>query len=150
VRQRCCSDPGRKYIRRPRRPKTSRPASNEFLKLTYGYNVRSRLTDIAGQKLTERLYYNIPFKSGTPRYNGNISTAMWNLWDYYLGFNYTYDNLSRLTAGQSLLRWENDSPETYYGAYDTWYRYDRNGNMTSLSRFEDLSLEEVNITHSGN
>ncbi|GAB6013140.1 DUF6443 domain-containing protein, partial [Viscerimonas tarda] len=113
------------------RLKTTAPKNNTTMKLTYTYNTRSWLTNISGTRLSENIYYNQPAFGGTPRYNGNISTV---LFDNYLGYNYTYDNMNRLTQAQSIMTGDWG---TSYGAYDTQYTYDKNGNMTSLFRLSD-------------
>ncbi|GAB6013483.1 hypothetical protein MK137Hg34_000304500, partial [Viscerimonas tarda] len=113
------------------RLKTTAPKNNTTMKLTYTYNTRSWLTNISGTRLSENIYYNQSAFGGTPRYNGNISTV---LFDNYLGYNYTYDNLNRLTQAQSIMTGDWG---TSYGAYDTQYTYDKNGNMTSLFRLSD-------------
>ncbi|MBP1618714.1 MAG: hypothetical protein H6Q14_2541 [Bacteroidetes bacterium] len=127
---------------------TSMPTDREAMKMTYSYNVRSWLASIttSGSVFSENLYYNIPFEGGTACYNGNISTSVR---DNYLGYNYTYDNLSRLAVARNFLAYDNYDA-VYYDTYNTSYSYDGNGNITALSRYDDLSLEKLEISHNGN
>jgi RHS repeat-associated protein len=137
------------------RLKTATPNNRQDLKLTYSYNVRSWLTEIAGQKFHEKLYYNTSYNGNTPRWNGNIASvensdglsASWSL-----GYNYSYDNLSRLTSAHSYFL--NSDGSTWFGGenggYETAYSYDKQGNITSLSRLEDLLIEDISITYNGN
>jgi RHS repeat-associated protein len=129
---------------------TSMPTNREAMKMTYRYNVRSWLASIttSSSVFSENLYYNIPFESGTACYNGNISTSVR---ENYLGYNYTYDNLSRLTAARNFLAYDNYDA-IYFDTYNTSYSYDRNGNITALTRYGGLSLEleKLEISHNGN
>jgi RHS repeat-associated protein len=127
---------------------TSMPTNREAMKMTYRYNVRSWLASITTSSFvfSENLYYNIPFEGGTACYNGNISTSVR---ENYLGYNYTYDNLSRLTVARNFLAYDNYDA-IYYDTYNTSYSYDRNGNIKALSCYDDLSLEKLEISHNGN
>lgn len=115
------------------------------LKLTYTYNTRGWIKDITGTNFTEKLYYNSPFaQGGTACWNGNISTAITN---GYLGFNYKYDNLNRLTVADNFFDWGN---EVFFGAYSSSYGYDKNSNIEQLFRIEDLSAEVLTFSLNGN
>jgi RHS repeat-associated protein len=132
------------------RLKTAMPNDQQSLKLTYSYNVRNWLTEIAGQAFGEKLYYNTAFaQGGTARWNGNISTAIQYDGDYGIGFNYRYDNLNRLTNAVSFYG-NNNFNYISFGAYDSHYSFDKNGNMTKLWRIEDLALEDVSSQYNGN
>ena len=130
------------------RLKTFMPNNLQNLKLTYNYNVRSWPTEISGQEFSEKLYYNEPFRSGYPQYyNGNIATITR---DNYLGSNYTYDNLSRLTAARGFSSYSNWQYITYGEPYTALYSYDKNGNVTKTHQVENGDLDERRITHNGN
>jgi len=78
---------------------------------------------------SQTLYYNDSYGSNTPRYNGNISAMSWTTsGDKTRGYNFAYDNLSRLTAAGYM---EGGVANTSYG---TSYAYDKHGNMTNLVR----------------
>ena len=115
------------------------------LEMIYTYNIRSWITEMQSPVFSQKLYYNTAFNGGKPNYNGNISSAIWG---EYLGYNYFYDNLSRLTKSDNFLI--NDDGGISWGAYDTRYSYDKNGNMASLYRIEDLNVEDLKITNNGN
>ncbi len=140
------------------RLKTAMPNNRQDLKLTYDYNIRSWLTKISGQKFLEKLYYNTPFQEGTARWNGNISsmeTSGGTSAEWGMGYNYFYDNLSRLTDTQSFFTDSGGGVsfgDDYFcsGGYGTHYNYDKNGNMNYLFRLEDLNLENISIGYNGN
>lgn len=88
--------------------------------LGYRYNVRGWMSQLDCSKFHELLEYN---------YNGNISSLAWlttsSCPDGY--YNFTYDNLSRLTCAQ----WNNPDSDYDYGVD---YSYDRMGNILTLQR----------------
>jgi len=62
----------------------------------------------------------------TPQYNGNISSVRWgSTYPDFQFYNYEYDDLNRLTKGESPQLSENG------------ITYDKNGNITSMSRDGD-------------
>jgi RHS repeat-associated protein len=131
------------------RLKTTKANNKDALKLTYNYNVRSWITEIKRNNYAfEKLYYNQPFShGGTARWNGNISTVVY---DDYLGFNYTYDNMNRLTDAINFYA-SNNFSNIWFGGYDSHYSYDKNGNMASIWRIEDLALEDIGfMNYNGN
>ncbi|MBP7105557.1 MAG: RHS repeat-associated core domain-containing protein, partial [Fermentimonas sp.] len=69
------------------------------------------------------LYYNDTYAGNTPRYNGNISAMSWSVSgeNKTRGYNFTYDNLSRLTGAGYL---ENGNANLV-----TEFLYDKNGNL---------------------
>jgi RHS repeat-associated protein len=131
------------------RLKTTQAAGKASLKQTYGYNIRSWLKSLSGQLFSERLYYNEVFGEGTGYYNGNIAT-MTQGWDSpYIGYNYFYDLFSRLTRARSFFIQNGNN--SYIEAYDTYYGYDKNGNITYLNRMEDWGyIDELEMFYDGN
>jgi hypothetical protein len=121
------------------------------LATTYTYNVRSWLKSSASPLFNQTLYYNNSYGSNTPRYNGNISAMSWTTsGDKTRGYNFAYDNLSRLTAAGYL---EGGVANTSYG---TSYAYDKHGNMTNLVRKGRMgtstfgTIDNLSMSYAGN
>jgi len=115
------------------RLKTKTPHGLSTNRLTYSYNLRGWLTGISGTRLTQTLYYNSG--SGTPSYNGNISSLTWKAGSETTlrGYKFAYDGLDRLTSatygeGSSIGTNANRFTEKVTG-------YDRNGNILGLQRY---------------
>jgi len=110
---------------------------------TYTYNIRGWLKKIDGTMFSEQLFYEKDSSGINGYFNGNIKqasyknltgnvhTAGWknypSLWSTTTRtFNYTYDNLNRLTS--SILKSNsNNFSETIY--------YDKNGNIKNIIRY---------------
>jgi len=110
-------------------------------KVDYTYNVRGWLTGINdpglstsgsdGDKFGMKIGYNRqPNGTTAGLYNGNISGIKWGTPNYQnLQYLFTYDGVNR------------DTSATFSGsgftslAYKTSYRYNKNGNFTSASRY---------------
>lgn len=125
---------------------TDRRNGHANLKTDYGYNVRSWTKSITNPLFSQTLYYNDKRGNGTqntPVYNGNISGMDWTGGK---GYNFTYDNLSRLTKTSYL---ENNvgSPK-----FSTSYSYDKHGNMLTLSRYgnQSVAIDNLTFTYQGN
>ncbi|MBP1615523.1 MAG: hypothetical protein H6Q13_2971, partial [Bacteroidetes bacterium] len=111
------------------RLKTRKKNNQANLNTTYAYNVRSWMKSSSSPLFSQTLYYNDSYGSNTPRYNGNISAMSWTTsGDKTRGYNFAYDNLSRLTAAGYL------EGEVANASYSTSYAYDKHGNMTNLIR----------------
>ena len=100
-------------------------------KLEYMYNLRGWLTGITGNKLSQALLYETSL--GTPAYNGNISSMVWQAGDETAirGYNFSYDGLDRLTTAayhENLIEINDHFTEKVTG-------YDKNGNILSLQRY---------------
>ncbi|MBP1615020.1 MAG: hypothetical protein H6Q13_2468 [Bacteroidetes bacterium] len=109
------------------RLKTNKKNNQANLNTTYAYNVRSWMKSSSSPLFSQTLYYNDSYGSNTPRYNGNISAMSWTTsGDKTRGYNFVYDNLSRLTAAGYL---EGGTANTSYG---TSYAYDKHGNMIHI------------------
>lgn len=99
--------------------------------LNYSYNERGwlRASNTSGGLLNLNLRYNAP-TSGYAQYNGNISQMSYSYASSSGGssaakaFNYTYDDMNRLTAAQT----------TTGGALDEALTYDETGNILTLAR----------------
>jgi RHS repeat-associated protein len=88
------------------------------LSIAYRYNIRNWLTDIDSNPFTENLTYTSI---------GNVETMRWKQQGDYREYEFTYDNLSRLTAAEFSGNRSNEN-------FSTTYRYDKHGNMTHLTR----------------
>ncbi len=118
----------------------------------YSYNVRSWTKSITGPLFSQTLYYNDKYiSSSVPSYGGNISAMNWTVsGDKKRGYNFMYDNLSRLTGANYL---EADAANTNY---TTAYVYDKHGNMTSLLRNGRTGastfgvIDNLTMTYNGN
>ncbi|MDR0863660.1 MAG: DUF6443 domain-containing protein [Candidatus Symbiothrix sp.] len=132
------------------RLKTTQAAGKPNLKQTYGYNIRSWTNSIAGSLFSEKLYYNEIFGQGTKYYNGNIASMRQGpSADSYVGYNYFYDAFSQLTEARNFFVQNGNAG--YGNSYDTHYLYDKNGNITYLSRMEDWGYSDVlQISYDGN
>ena len=100
------------------------------LATAYTYNVRSWPAAITADTLfTEHLYYNESHGGNTPDYRGNISAMEWKTGGGATrAYNFAYDYHSRQKQAEYK---ENGAAS---GHYDTYYNYDRMGNITSLTR----------------
>ena len=122
--------------------------------VSYSYNIRDWLTQIASENFTEDLFYhNGPTK---PCYNGDIIWQRWKVGsepELQRNFLYNYDDLDRLTCATY---GEGQAGFTNRDRYTTQYSYDLNGNMTTLKRnglLEDNCygpIDDVAITYDGN
>ena len=109
---------------------------NGRLAVSYNYNVRSWPTRIASPVFEERLSYNQAQGTTQPRFNGNISSLEWRV--RYSDathkdgkariYNFSYDNLNRLTEADY-----QEARETNHH-YTTHYEYDVMGNLLNLRR----------------
>jgi len=120
--------------------------------VTYGYNIRSWLTNISSTNFTESLLY-----FGTPNqcFNGNISRIIWkqNSASTTRGYDFTYDPLNRLT---SAVYGESTNLQSNVNRYTTSYTYDKNGNFLTITRngLKDGSvyglIDDLTFTYDGN
>ena len=136
-------------------------------KVDYNYNVRGWLTDINdidAPSNRSRLFdfhiaYNQPEGDNvTPLYNGNISQTQWksrHTDKNIRGYNYSYDDLNRITAAQSLQ--EIAGQLTLNNNYDLAnVSYDYNGNILSLERYGKIAdtpatlWDDLRYSYSGN
>ncbi|WPU95634.1 DUF6443 domain-containing protein [Mucilaginibacter sabulilitoris] len=106
--------------------------------ITYAYNERGWLLKSTSPLFSEQLYYN----TGTNKqYNGNIAYQFWGAGST-LDKNYTYgyDQLNRLTSGNSTL-----------GNNENSITYDNMGNITALKRYGTSSLiDQLSYTYATN
>ncbi|MCD8079119.1 MAG: RHS repeat-associated core domain-containing protein [Bacteroides sp.] len=121
---------------------------------THAYNIRSWLTGLTSTLFTQNLYYNTG--SGTPAYNGNISSMTWKAGTETptRGYKFTYDGLDRLTAATY---GEGTAISTNPNRFDEKVTlYDKNGNIKKLERRGKTSttaygvIDNLTFTHSGN
>ncbi|MCM1869090.1 DUF6443 domain-containing protein, partial [Bacteroides ovatus] len=112
------------------------------LKTVYTYNVRSWVKSITCPLFNVSLYYNDRRPNGTnvSCYNGNISGIDWNVSsDKARGYNFSYDNLSRLTGASYL---EGNTPSD---KFSTSYSYDKHGNILSLTRHGNIGTTTYGV-----
>ncbi|WP_024996742.1 RHS repeat-associated core domain-containing protein, partial [Bacteroides graminisolvens] len=134
------------------RLKTNKKNKQSALTSSYAYNIRSWMKSVASPLFSQTLYYNDTYAGNTPRYNGNISAMSWSVSgeNKTRGYNFTYDNLSRLTGAGYL---ENGNAND---RFNTSYAYDKHGNMTQLSRRGNTGtttyglIDNLSMTYAGN
>ena len=89
--------------------------------VSYAYNVRNALTSITSPRFSQQLRY--AAGAANPCYNGNIAEAVTQGNKYA----YTYDNANRLISAKY-------TPSAGNADYSATYAYDRNSNITALTR----------------
>lgn len=113
----------------------------------FGYNVRGWISRITNPHFSQKLYYESKFGNSTPCGGGNISAIEWVSKDNLISsgiveqaYKFYYDGLDRLVAADytspvvpvadksAKLEFLNERD------YSCAYRYDLNGNITSLQR----------------
>ena len=113
----------------------------------FGYNVRGWISRITNPHFSQKLYYESKFGNSTPCWGGNISAIEWVSKDNLISsgiveqaYKFYYDGLDRLVAADytspvvpvadksAKLEFLNERD------YSCAYRYDLNGNITSLQR----------------
>lgn len=132
--------------------------------IDYSYNIHGWLTGINKQEFsnaTNKLFafdirYNDPSGSSLPRYSGDISEVNWKSLDNSVQkrYNYTYDNLNRLTFAK-YSHPEESIPENSF--YNELLTYDFNGNIKTLKRNAPSfygnnyeTIDELNYEYDGN
>ncbi|MDR0939178.1 MAG: DUF6443 domain-containing protein, partial [Mediterranea sp.] len=136
------------------RLKANKRNGNANLRTDYAYNIRSWTKSIDSPLFSQTLYYNEQRGGSTPRYNGNISAMDWKVTrsgdGKQRGYNFAYDNLSRLTAAD--YREAGAASEKFSAAYS----YDLHGNILSLQRHGNKGpaayglVDNVAFTYVGN
>ena len=112
------------------------------------YNVRSWTESITGALFSETLYYNN--SRNTKRFNGNVSAIDWVSDNKLRGYDFEYDNLSRLTCANYL------EGGARSNKYSTSYTYDPMGNILKLKRhgLQDGGtyglIDNLTFTYNGN
>jgi len=143
------------------RLKTNQKHSLANLKTTYGYNIRSWVTSISSPLFREELYYNTSQIEGArPCYNGNLSGTNWQFFDTpdpagcaTLGYNFYYDNLSRLTQAKF---WRCGSYNQQDDRSMPAITYDKQGNITTLQRYGNITastyglIDDLTMSYNGN
>ncbi len=122
----------------------------------YTYNVRSWIKSLNNPLFSQTLYYQDKRgRSSAPAYSGNISSMEWK-WltsegdTKRHGYDFTYDDLSRLTSADYLEDGVRSSK------FSTSYAYDKHGNLTSLKRCGAQGsgsyglLDDLNLAYRGN
>lgn len=116
--------------------------------IDFVYNIRGWLKEInnvnalGNDLFAFQIQYNTP-SAGTPLFNGNISQTFWrtaNADTSLKNYTYSYDALNRLTLAT-------DGSAVNPGRYNESLNYDKNGNITNLTR---LGHSDVNATIFGN
>ena len=113
----------------------------------YDYNVRGWLRHINDPDALGDDLFGFELDYGS-LYNGNIQNTYWNTANDNIKrrYNYYYDGLNRLRSAYY------HAPGTYWGAYRTWYNYDRNGNIKRLYRSngERIGIDYLTYAYDGN
>ncbi|WP_421806108.1 DUF6443 domain-containing protein [Flagellimonas sp.] len=133
-------------------PNTSYDMTDGLQTIDYAYNVRGWLKSINkdidntdNDLFNFGIAYNAPQHGGTPLYNGNISETEWNTQNTDNAtkwYTYRYDALNRLE--QSFFG-DNSGDPNVAGRYSTDYDYDKNGNITDLSRTGDDKYYTIDV-----
>ena len=123
------------------------------LTTTNQYNIRNWLTSVQSPLFSQNLYYTDG--TGTPCYNGNISSMTWKAGNEKVtrGYRFEYDPLSRLKnaaygEGELLALKPDHYDEQITG-------YDKNGNMLGLKRYGPISangyglIDNLSVTLDG-
>ncbi len=128
----------------------------QTLTTTYDYNILSAVTRIqTGTLFLERLHYgDAPdaYAGYSPKYNGGISSIEWTTDNLTRGYNYTYDSADRLTKAQ----YRDNQDININNRYTTTYAYDRNGNITKLTRRGKMAdgtydlVDDLTLKYNGN
>ena len=115
---------------------------------SYTYNIRNWTTMIKSGAFEEDLFYNSNLPSGiSPCYNGNISYSTWTYNGIVKGYQYTYDELNRLTNAYFKKGTSTQADNTF----NEYYKYDKMGNITSLLRVRSgIYIDGLKLTYNGN
>ncbi|MCM1111601.1 MAG: hypothetical protein NC336_10375, partial [Clostridium sp.] len=116
--------------------------------VTFDYNVRGAVTSSASAHFSQTLSYETGGKA--PSYNGNISRLEWTTGTFTpQTYDYIYDDADRLVGADHR---RNDNGRDY----STTYTYDRNSNITSLTRRGPVAegrygtVDDLRMTYDGN
>ncbi|MFC2103750.1 DUF6443 domain-containing protein [Bacteroidota bacterium] len=131
----------------------------EFLQeIDYSYNIRGWIKSINNPYSLDtkhmfgmKLFFNSissNLKSVSKNYNGNITGILWNVQGEFKktrGYSFEYDNINRLLAANYS---ENSDWGNTNNLYSTSYSYDKNGNITSLTRRDGSGNLMDDLTYS--
>ena len=118
------------------------------------YNIRGWTTGIQSPYFSQTVHYTDG--TGTPCYNGNISSIKWKAGTETTarGYKFTYDGLSRL---KNAIYGEGDNLTSNVNRFNEQITgYDRNGNILGLSRYGQTGasayglIDNLNLTYNGN
>ncbi|MDE5981902.1 MAG: hypothetical protein K2G92_02185, partial [Duncaniella sp.] len=99
--------------------------------------------------LIEHTFRHLQLRAAAPCYNGNIAEAVTQGNKYA----YAYDNANRLTAARYT---DAGAGPRYVPNYSTTYAYDRNSNITALTRYGQTGIttwgkiDDLVMTYDGN
>ena len=133
---------------------TDRRNGTDNLRTGYAYNIRNWMTAIESPLFKEELHYTDG--TGTPCYNGNISSISWKAGEEQTtrGYRFTYDGLDRMKKaeygeGERLAVNPNRFNEEVTA-------YDKTGNILGIRRMGQTGAQEYGLvdnlalTYSGN
>ncbi|OKS85753.1 DUF6443 domain-containing protein [Mucilaginibacter polytrichastri] len=131
---------------------TTYDATTGLQTVNYTYNIRGWLTSQSGSLANYSLYYNNLITgtgtyTSTPLYNGNIAQAMWQTTKDGINkryYNYAYDDINRLTSANNNLIGKLGKVSSLN--YNETLQYDKNGNITNLTRSGWLSTGATSAT----
>ena len=118
------------------------------------YNIRGWTTEIQSPYFSQTVHYTDG--TGTPCYNGNISSIKWKagMETTARGYKFTYDGLSRL---KNAVYGEGDNLTSNVNRFNEQVTgYDSNGNILGLSRYGQTGvsayglIDNLNLTYNGN
>ena len=115
--------------------------------IDYDYNIRGWLRHINNPDALGDDLFGFELDYGS-LYNGNIQNTYWKTANDNIKrrYYYYYDGLNRLNSATHY------APGSYWGAYRTWYNYDRNGNIKRLSRrgAQNVGIDYLTYAYNGN
>lgn len=117
------------------------------------YDMHGWTKHIKSSTFSETLHYTDG--TGTPYFNGNISSVEWNSGDMSVlrGYRFGYDALDQMTRAHY---GEGENLSNNSGRYDELLQYDKNGNTTHLMRKGRNAsgvfgyIDNVDVTFNGN
>ena len=126
---------------------------NNLDSVKYAYNIRNQITRIKSAAFEENMYYtsqnlNYNLAVFTPSYNGNIAMNTWRHDGGQVnGYMYGYDAYNRLSGAQAVL----NSQWAELGQYSEGFVYDKQGNITTIHRYnnEDF-IDYLSLHYNGN
>lgn len=120
----------------------------------YIYDIHDQMTESTSPFFSQQLFYHNG--TGTPCYNGNISSMTWKSESdaNMRGYRFKYDGLNRLVHAEY---GEKDDMSLNRGRYDEGITsYDKNGNIRGLQRFGQTDtnaygqVDGLSLSYTGN
>lgn len=112
----------------------------------YQYDIRDQVTDATSPFFSQQLFYHDG--TGTPSYNGNISSMMWSspVDTDTRGYCFNYDGLNRMVNAEY---GEGSDISLNRGRFDEHViSYDKNGNILGMKRSGQTGIDSYGIVDS--